>query len=368
MASINKLFPFPYQSKDSSINDYSKLNTQFLHMGPQELSGDIVHGICIAHVKTPLTQEDNFFLYHVSPISGEAETKVKNYLQQRNLSHSQQKVINRILVGFFWPLHKQGITNRSGNNLVSQFWGNKEIQAPRLLITGDPGSGKSYVIETIQHLASLMSLGHVATCSYNGIAAVNIDGNTICTLFKINDRSTSGKHWQLDEDSILKLKQKLFADSLCTVIVDEVSTIDTRIVALLNYRLQQLMGNYDAPFGGIPILFFGDMNQLGPVQKTFIPKDMLTWALRNVQTSRNMQTKCGAAWDSPAKIPISSKKTNIAVKCSTAIFKKNLRARFAKETSASKFDKKDKLLQTGSNLTLWLTLGVHFLLTWKDFT
>ena len=59
MASINKLFPFPYQSKDSSIN-YSKLDTQFLHMGSQELTADIVHGIRIAHVETPLTQEDNF--------------------------------------------------------------------------------------------------------------------------------------------------------------------------------------------------------------------------------------------------------------------------------------------------------------------
>ena len=53
-----------------------------------------------------------------------------------------------------------------------------------------------------------------------------------------------------------------------------------------------------------------------------------------------MQSKSGAAWGSPAKVPTSSKKTIIAVKCSTEIFKKNLRARFAKETSASYFNKK----------------------------
>ena len=71
------------------------------------------------------------------------------------------------------------------------------------------------------------------------------------------------------------------------------------------------MGHYDAPFGGIPILFFGDMNQLGPVQKTIIPKNMLIWALKNVQTSRCKQTKCGAAWTSPAKLPMFSNKTKI---------------------------------------------------------
>jgi hypothetical protein len=40
------------------------------------------------------------------------------------------------------------------------------------------------------------------------------------------------------------------------------------------------MNNFQFPFGGLPVIFAGDFNQLGPVKKTFIPKDMMTWALR----------------------------------------------------------------------------------------
>lgn len=89
------------------------------------------------------------------------------------------------------------------------------------------------------------------------------------------------------------------------------------------------MNNFEAPFGGLPIFFFGDFNQLGPVLKTFIPKDMLTWALRNVRASRHTKSKsCMADIKPPKKMP--------PVKSSTAAFKKNVRARFAKKPSKSK--------------------------------
>ena len=62
----------------------------------------------------------------------------------------------------------------------------REIKPPKLLMTGEPGSGKSYTIDTICELASVMKVGVVATTSYNGIAPVNIDGNTIAKMFAIH--------------------------------------------------------------------------------------------------------------------------------------------------------------------------------------
>jgi hypothetical protein len=40
------------------------------------------------------------------------------------------------------------------------------IKVPHILLTGDPGSGKSYSIETITELATKMKMGHVITTSY----------------------------------------------------------------------------------------------------------------------------------------------------------------------------------------------------------
>jgi hypothetical protein len=124
-----------------------------------------------------------------------------------------------------------------------------------------------------------MDVGSVATSSYNGIASVNIDGNTICSLFGIFDCSDSQINFDCNRDLIARMRQKLDADNLCFLIIDEVSTLDSKIIALLDLRLQQLFKNTLA-FGGVPLIFAGDFNQLGPVQKTFLPRDMMKWASR----------------------------------------------------------------------------------------
>ena len=53
--------------------------------------------------------------------------------------------------------------------------------------------------------------------------------------------------------------------------------------------MQQVMGN-SLPFGGIPVLFVGDFNQLGPVKKTFIPSSMMMWATRRYHTDIAVKT------------------------------------------------------------------------------
>lgn len=104
-------------------------------------------------------------------------------------------------------------------------------------------------------------------------------------MFRIFDTADGSDALTLDPRAIKVIADKINADNLCFLIIDEVSTIDTRIIAMLDMRLQQIRAN-TLPFGGLPIMFAGDFNQLGPVQKTFIPKDMMTWALRLQKAGR----------------------------------------------------------------------------------
>lgn len=49
------------------------------------------------------------------------------------------------------------------------------------------------------------------------------------------------------------------------VIIDEDSKIGGEVLNTIHTRLQDITGNYDEPFGGITIIFCGDLRQLRPV-------------------------------------------------------------------------------------------------------
>ena len=181
------------------------------------------------------------------------------YIKNRNLSKSQQKIVSKVFA-YFTQVAKFKANKPPNKHISFQELYSKSICPPRLLLTGDPGSGKSYTTETIVELATILNLGSVATTSYNGIAAVNVDGSTICSMFAIFETSDASKCKTLDSDTVANLRNKLNIDSMCFLVIDEVSTIDSRIVALLDLRLRQITAA-ELPFGGIPILFTGDFNQ-----------------------------------------------------------------------------------------------------------
>ena len=212
-------------------------------------------------MQTPHNQDDGNNLYHKTP---DTKLLANAYIASRNLSKSQSYVIRSIFDYFLKIKHVIG-----GQKITKWDWAfmnNKGIQALELLITGDPGAGKSYTMETIVGLAEIMNLGFVGTTSYNGIAAVNIDGNTLCSMFSLFPSTNADSIHNQSSSENLDQCTKLNLGQMCLLVIDEVSTIDTRHIALMDLRLQVLQSN-ELPFGGMPIIFSGDFNQLGPVKK-----------------------------------------------------------------------------------------------------
>ena len=90
------------------------------------------------------------------------EEKIRNL----NLSQDQRKVINEV--------------KNYLEQLVTAKASSAELPTPfKLLCTGGPGVGKSFLIQTITEMAQWFGAGRVVTTSYNGIAAVNVDGITL---------------------------------------------------------------------------------------------------------------------------------------------------------------------------------------------
>ena len=246
------------------------------------------------------TQENTTTTNFFEQLDNEALDAINNkaiqFIQNQKLSQCQYDVA--LFIHHFFAILRKYRHQNIGEEIYSHLHTTYKIKAPNILITGDPGSGKSYLIDTICELASIMEVGHVATCSYNGIAAVNIDGSTICSLFSIFE-SKNLQQQEKSEENIGDLKLLLNIEKLCCLVVDEISTIDARIIAIIHKRLQKAVNN-NLPFGGIPVVFVGDFNQLGPVKKTFIPQDMMKWATRKTSALHHIQSSSSTTHIEPS--------------------------------------------------------------------
>ena len=196
-----------------------------------------------------------------TPVSKKHFLNIKDFLLTKHLSTDQMHA-----------LVDTGIIN------IFETQSSSDFQVMHLL-TGQPGTGKSYVIETILEMAHLFSNHHVATTAPYGVAAVNIYGSTMHSLFNLPFAYNSNRQdtplTPLSKDEIITLANKLHNDKLKLLIVDEIGTADPYKIGVLDHRLRKL---YDTnlPFGGINILFCGDLWQL-PSMSGCLAQNMMNY-------------------------------------------------------------------------------------------
>jgi ATP-dependent exoDNAse (exonuclease V) alpha subunit len=125
-----------------------------------------------------------------------------------------------------------------------------------LFITGKAGTGKSTLLN---HFRVNTNRKHVVLAP-TGIAAVNIDGETIHSFFAIHPginpvqaRKEGGERKNV---SIFK--------NLEMIVIDEISMVRADLLDAVDQFLRAARRN-EMPFGGIQMVFIGDLYQLPPV-------------------------------------------------------------------------------------------------------
>ncbi len=133
---------------------------------------------------------------------------------------------------------------------------------PQLLmyIAGVGGTGKSYVVNAILRLFSLLGRRQqILVSAPTGAAAILIGGYTVHSLLMLPHRDNT------DLQPLVFLWAGVFY-----LIIDEVSMIGAPLLSDICTRLQHAKGNHDLaediPFGGVNIIFLGDFGQLKPVR------------------------------------------------------------------------------------------------------
>lgn len=125
---------------------------------------------------------------------------------------------------------------------------------PALFVTGKAGTGKSTLIRFLK--AKLQKCAVVAPTA---IAAINVGGSTIHSFFGIPPRTLNP-----DEAFNPNKHMRPVLENIRALIVDEVSMVSPDLIDCINNCLKLVNGNTQ-PFGGVPMIFVGDILQLPPV-------------------------------------------------------------------------------------------------------
>ncbi|XP_018374633.1 PREDICTED: uncharacterized protein LOC108768629 [Trachymyrmex cornetzi] len=117
-------------------------------------------------------------------------------------------------------------------------------QILRLYVSGEGGTGKSFLIETIKHWIGINLKKVIAISAPTGIAACNINGLTIHRMFQLPVTHESMAKYTHLSDMVLKtLREKLKNVEL--FIIDEVSMISNVTMMFINLRLCEIFDTTD---------------------------------------------------------------------------------------------------------------------------
>lgn len=124
-----------------------------------------------------------------------------------------------------------------------------------VFITGRAGTGKSTLLN---HLA-FTTEKTIAVCAPTGVAALNVGGQTIHSLFRL----PTGLIGSLDLNH--GPDQRKILNAIDTLVIDEVSMVNADIMDAIDRALREARHRKKESFGGVQVIMFGDPYQLSPV-------------------------------------------------------------------------------------------------------
>lgn len=123
-----------------------------------------------------------------------------------------------------------------------------------IFLTGRAGTGKSTLLNYFRHNTDKK---HVVLAP-TGVAALNVKGQTIHSFF--------GFHTQIQPSTVRRAKEEKLSlfKNLETIVIDEISMVRADLLDCID-RALRLNRKKNEPFGGVQMIFIGDLFQLPPV-------------------------------------------------------------------------------------------------------
>lgn len=147
--------------------------------------------------------------------------------------------------------------NISFNPAINEALDLMENTGRNLFITGKAGTGKSTLLTYFRKHTKKK----VVVLAPTGVAAINVQGQTIHSFFKFRHSVTLGSIKRLKEK---KDKQSIYR-KLDMIIIDEISMVRADLLDCVDKFMRLNGKDHTLPFGGAQMIFIGDLHQLPPV-------------------------------------------------------------------------------------------------------
>ncbi|MEN0046407.1 MAG: DEAD/DEAH box helicase [Bacteroidota bacterium] len=133
-----------------------------------------------------------------------------------------------------------------------------------IFITGRAGTGKSTLLQLFRNTTRKKAVVLAPT----GVAALNVQGQTIHSFFKFPAKLLMPKDIKKRRDRRLYKRMEI-------LIIDEISMVRADLLDHIDLFLR-INREHPAPFGGVQVVFFGDLFQLPPVVSNPVEKLMFS--------------------------------------------------------------------------------------------
>jgi len=143
------------------------------------------------------------------------------------------------------------------NNLFKKALDLLESTPQNVFITGKAGTGKSTLLDYFRG----QTKKRVVVLAPTGVAAINVRGETIHSFFGFKPDITLDKVRKIDFTSE---RQNVYK-KIDAIVIDEISMVRADLLDCVDKFLRLNGPDKNLPFGGLQMIFFGDLYQLPPV-------------------------------------------------------------------------------------------------------
>ncbi|KAE8230322.1 hypothetical protein CF326_g4682 [Tilletia indica] len=227
---------------------------------------------------------------------------IEALIKERGLNSAQSLAFRIAAEHFFASLsgaYSIGFASKRAGTDIDPFTPGTATQPLRMLMHGEGGTGKTIVVRLLRELLERYGKGgQMMFMAPTGKAAAAIGGSTQHSAFSLTvhrRNATTEELGNAHRDDInarrIKFLEKNLRD-VTWVFFDEVSMTSCETLADIDQSLRVGKQNLDVPFGGVNVLFAGDLCQLPPVRANPLYK---TYASTSQSTEVRSKAHLGRA-------------------------------------------------------------------------